>query len=412
MALTNKVWALLAAVGCAMIWLALLFHIDTGGGPQTDADDPLAGWHPARPSALAIAEGRVAAANDRLRTLEIRDSLVKLAGTHPGFFVTVDSRLPAETGDRIRSLVEQHWTALGVPANRAVIVAVVGDTVVRPHELPRQEISPLAVPIDAFLPGANTGGACVSVLRLRLIPRSNMQGLRQFRATLSSSETINALLSPCAFFAAFGDPGPAIRNWVANSQLAASKFAAWNEQSDPWRPALNETPYGMNLAEEIALNTDPAWRLRRYVAPEGIACIANEANACSDILLRTRPPRGDSAWRANVVRSSGTTLSSFYLPRHPLPLGPSDGWILSEMARTLGRERFEKFWKSPLPVAEAFNQAAGEDIQDWTRRWAVRTYGPAQVGPAMSTLGLSTGLLIVLLGLGGATFVEWRRRVA
>jgi hypothetical protein len=403
MALTNKLWAVLAAAGCVLIWLALLFRFDASGGPKTDVDDPLAGWRPPKPSPLAIAERRVAAANDRLRLLEIRDSLVRLAGGRGAFFVTVDSRLPAETHDRIAKLIQQHWGALAISGARPVVVAVVIDSAVKPHGLPIPDRYAYAVPINTFIPSANTNGSCVSVLRLRFNPAFNSQPNRQFRATLSSTETIDALLSPCAFFAAFGEPGPQVRDWLLGSQISVGKFAEWNEASGPWKPALDTPGYGLNIAEVMALASDPTWRLRKYVAPQGIGCLAGEPRLCATTVLQTGRATDDSSWSANVVTSSGTSLRSFYLPQHPTPLGPSDGWILSEMVRTLGRDRFEKFWTSALPVAEAFHQASGEDIQDWTRRWAVRTYGPAQVGPSMSNLGLGTGLVIVLLGLGGAT---------
>src|SRR5262249_23188246 len=156
----------------------------------------------------------------------------------------------------------------------------------------------------------------------------------------------------------------------------------------------------------VALSSDPTWAIRKYISTEGIACLAGERQACRDALLNGRAGKADSAWRTNVVASSGTTLRAFYLPQAATRLGPADGWIVSEMVRTLGRDRFERFWTSPLPVDEAFRQAAGEDIQTWTQRWAVRTYGPAQVGPILPGLGVATGIFLVVLAIGGAMLIE------
>jgi hypothetical protein len=166
------------------------------------------------------------------------------------------------------------------------------------------------------------------------------------------------------------------------------------------------------MSDMVTLNADPSWRIRKYVSQEGIACLANEDDACRKVVLETRHIAIDSAWRANVMNSHGTSIQSFYLPQVPTPLGPANGWVLSEMVRTLGHERFEKFWTSRLPVADAFKAAAGEDLQVWARDWALRMYGPAQVGPTLSGLGLATGLFVLVVAVAGAAWIESRRRVA
>ena len=67
----------------------------------------------------------------------------------------------------------------------------------------------------------------------------------------------------------------------------------------------------------------------------------------------------DSTWRTNVVSSNGTNQFSFYLPAQVSNLGPYDGWLVSELARSLGPERFEAFWKSSAPVPESVSCSFG-----------------------------------------------------
>ncbi len=413
MALTNKGWVAAAIASCAIIWFALFFgHAAAVRTASEEQPDVLGAWQQSRQTPLGAAEGRLAQANDRLRMLEIRESVVRMAGNRDSLSIILDPRILPDTRNRIEGALRREWTTLGIVPRRPVIIALVGDTVWHSRGLPRNPPPLFAAPIEISLPSANTGGACVSLMRLSRIPNANNEITRQVRANLSSSETIAALLSPCAFFAAFGEPGPAVRSWLVDGQITASRFAGWNEAPSPWRAAIDEQTYHTSFADALSLTADPAWQIRKYVGPSGIACLANEKNACRDIVLAVRRPSPDSSWRANVINSSGTSLASFYLPRAPTPLGPGSGWILSEMVRTLGRERFEKFWTSNLPVAEAFKQASGDDIHDWTRTWALRMYGPAQVGPHLSGLGLATGLFILVIAVAGAGWIETRRRVA
>jgi hypothetical protein len=151
--------------------------------------------------------------------------------------------------------------------------------------------------------------------------------------------------------------------------------------------------------------------LRALVTPAGVACIAGESGACRRMLFGRASSAVDSAWRSRVVTSYGSSYFSFYFLPQQTPLGPNVGWILSDMARTLGPDRFERVWRSPLPVPDAFKQASGEDIDDWIRAWARRMYGTVDVIPTISNTGLIAGVLVIAAAFAGAVLIERKRRV-
>ncbi len=162
----------------------------------------------------------------------------------------------------------------------------------------------------------------------------------------------------------------------------------------------------------LSERADPSWRIRGYIAPEGIACLAGQTGACRQAVLSVPPLTRDTAWREAVVASTGTTVSQFFVPRAALPLGPGNGWLVSEMVRTLGPDKFGRFWRSQLPVDSAFAQASGQSLDNWAREWGERIYGQASVGPGVSIAGMATGLGVLILSLAVSVAVERRRRVA
>lgn len=411
MALTIERWLLLAGVACAMVWFSLLARIQPADKPET-SDFPFR-FAPPPPNPLQATERQLGRTNDRLRLLEIRDSIAHVAAEKPTpFTLLIDSAFAPATRARLEAAITKQWSQLTVGGDRRTVVAVVVDTTRRPHALPRSRQMGYSIPITAFPPSPNTGGACVSMIVLnRAFDRGAGEMSRQVATNLSSSETVQALLGTCALIAKFGEPGPGVSRWLFDVSWTPSRLAAWNDEPSPWNGFINRWRLFGGPVDMLALAADPAWQIRKYVAPSGVGCMAGQREKCRTILLGTPRAPLDSAWRAGVVSTSGTNLDAFYLPQKPTPLGPADGLVVSEMVRTLGPERFEKFWRSALPVEEAFKSAADQDIESWTREWARRMYGAATVGPAVSDLGLGTGLVVLAAGLGVAVIIGTRRRV-
>ena len=75
--------------------------------------------------------------------------------------------------------------------------------------------------------------------------------------------------------------------------------------------------------------------------------------------MSPRRTSDDSSWRRTVVSSTARTVS-LYLPSQTNAARAIGGWLLSEMVRSLGKDRFEVFWRSNEPVPDAFRSATGQ----------------------------------------------------
>jgi hypothetical protein len=89
--------------------------------------------------------------------------------------------------------------------------------------------------------------------------------------------------------------------------------------------------------------------------------------------------------------------------------GERSAWLLSDMARDIGDERFRTFWRSPDALEVAFQQATGTSIEEWTRRWLGRGVEPAvsQAGMLLPNVAWAVMALPLLL----AVAVRSRERV-
>jgi len=404
MALNGLRWFVAAVVCCAVIWFGALFRA-TNARPITP-DEAVQRSRIYRGSPALAVEGRLAQVNDRLRTLELRDSIVSVAkqAGSGSFVLLVDPGLTEATRQNLSTAITRQWAALGIPSGARNIVAVVIDTFRTPHGLPRTGSAMYGMPLDVFLPSTETKGACIALLTLHTWPARST--FARFNARLlSSSEMIESLLSPCAFYAAFGAPSRSIRSWLDDLHWTPARLADWNEASSSWRPAFNP------VSVESAPSRDRVDQLRSYISPGGLSCVAGEREACRRVLFEPRHVSVDSAWRAGVITPSVADASNFYRFAGPTMLGPAQGSILSEMVRTLGRERFAQFWHSPLAAADAFKEAGGQDADSWTHAWAQRMYGVLNIQPAVSSNGLFAGIVLVAIGLAGATYIGVHRRV-
>lgn len=404
MALKKLGWVAAAMVACTMIWYSALGHKPTPR-PSRQLRESYA---PSLPSPASLAGRSVARINDRVRVLELRDSVLALSGSTGGFSVEIGDGVDPFTRGRLDSLLRTAWMRLRISSPQRVIVAVVLDSAIRVNGLPRTREYFNTLPIETFLPSADTRNACVTVLRLRFpLGISSSQIVQATRSGIVLPETISSLLGPCALVARFGVPGPGVSEWLAGNGWEPARFAEWNAPATPWTDDFQADGYA--LFDRVLLTADPDWRLRRVITPRGIACLANLNGACAS-LFNSRQRQSDSVWRRTVVASSGASPSMFF-DRAASDLGPAAGSVVSEMVRVLGPERFQQFWTSELPADEAFAKASGGEVGSWIGSWARRMYGPASVGPTVGISGVVAGFVFFGLTLVFAAYVAERRRV-
>jgi len=405
MALSLPRWIVAASAGCLAVWLGLahdksnptLDRLWRGRQLQFAVPTP------------AEATGRVlSATNDRLRSLEIRDSV--LAQPHTPqvttFDVRIDAAIPATLRQQLDNGIRAKWSALGAPGGVPVVAAVVLDSSRRVHGYPRHPESIRGgQPITVFPPRAGDR-RCVAVLRWLTTPsRSTARTRPLVLHALVSSETIEALLGPCAYYAKFGQPGPHVAQWLSSSRWQFARSTDWSAVSPPWSDGSEDAESSL-LPQLRAIQPG----VRELAEPTGVACVAGKVGRCVAALLRSRIARNDSSWSATVINTSGAPIFDFSW-RSRTPLGPAEGSLLSDMVQSLGPNRFQKFWSSSAVVPTAFQQAAGVSLDSWVHTWALRTYGPVTVGPRMSAASFVSGWLLLLLAFGAAVAIERRRRV-
>jgi hypothetical protein len=94
-------------------------------------------------------------------------------------------------------------------------------------------------------------------------------------------------------------------------------------------------------------------------------------------------------------------------------LGIRRRFLMADMVRTIGRDRFAKFWTSEETPAVAFKSAIGESITDWTSRWIANQYGPAAPnGPVPSPLIAIASAVLIAIGVFAGIRIGAGRQIA
>lgn len=409
MALRRYRWLLAAACGCALLAAGLLRGRPNAKRAPADPDTRV--WA----SLAAHEQADLSQATDKLRLLELRDSILHRVAREQialsGFVLLEDSALT----DSLRSWVDRTarngWSEFSSATKYPVVLAVILDTARTVQGLPRQTARG-GFSIDVFPPDAQNGQAsqpCLTIVRLRADPSTApASGQRLMQRALTSARSSAALRGPCAFYATFGPPGPGISNWLTATNWRVARFGDWRGPSVPL-----EYPYGWGRqirGIERLFYPDERWLLRGELSSDALSCIAGRVDRCRHGLLAATPDaRGRS--RANILTTNGFEIGFFFMRSQGRPLGSAEGWVLSDMARSLGPERFATFWHSQLAPAEAYRAAAQGDIDVWTMEWARRVYGTEELGPQVSQSALASGFVFAAIGGLVAMLFAYRRKV-
>jgi hypothetical protein len=404
MALNMWKWLTAFAVGCCLLWVWMFRK-----GSELEAVQPRSTTSDSIHIA-ALAGAEMNRATDRLRLLQIRDSLTRaVSNGSNGLVVLIDRGYGDSTTQALQTLVRDRWKRAGAPSKVPVVIAAVLDSSSTVSGFPRRKLSSYNLPITTFLPSAETASRCVSVLRIG-VPLAD--GAPKFlKRNLVTPETIDALFGPCIYYASFGKPGPRVERWLRDGDWRFARHADWATTPPQWDPSAQHL--ASPFVERMTSIDDASWRVRYALRTPGIGCLGGQSGRCVEAVMPgSNTTSEDSTWSANVVASNGTNQFSFYLPSQVSNLGPYDGWLVSEMARSLGVERFEAFWKSSAPVPEAFQAAAGQDLDSWIRDWGRRVYGSIDTGPGVPVSAIFAGMLAFGLAMLIAISIARRRRVA
>ena len=392
MALTAGRWIAIALTGFCLAPVLIL------GEPDVRE------WRPTERDRLVernrVAETNLRRAADELRILQLRDSLARIAMTAAPPQFAIDASFDAASRLLIDSLAGSARADRAMAARIPASVFFVLDSVTQVAGHARGTRSRGALALDYVLP-RDSARRCIVIARVRPVGSARLH-----EAELRSGISRQRLLGPCAYLEHFGAPGPSIRRWLDERGWQFAQRSSWNDAPSRWLDGMPDSTYRAHI--DLA-----------YVLPTaGRACAGGRNEACDDAML-SRPPV-DERRSSMKLHAGGVVSVGYFNPfvhgdnswlTQSWPLGAREWTLLSDMVRTIGAERFERFWTSDLPPEQAFLAAAGIPLSTWTRDWIETTYHAQETGPALSAGATGFAALILIAALGLTIFAARRRQM-
>ena len=411
MALTFRRWMVVAILACATVAVWQIPPSDARpalGGTRLPRFVPGLGY--VRRFGWPDAAARLGQANLHLRLVELRDSAFRTAAPtrgDSGLRVLMDHQIPDRIALALEGSLRQQWMSQNVGARYPVTVAVVQDTSHYNHGLP-MATSVYPVSSYPFLPDAGHSD-CQVLVRVRVLFQRDTRWTRNLAHDgLVSRGAARTVLSACALYATFGPPGSGIRKWLQGTDWSFAQSVDWTRKSIPW---IESIQYGDTALASVTGLGSATWMLRSQLAPDAAACMAGDPPRCARALLTWPAPAVvDTTWQTHVAGVESVSLYGMMWGWNA-QLGPTQGWLVSDLANALGRERFAEFWASALPPDSAYAAVTQASLGDWLVGWAQRTYGRDVAGPWIPPRARLAGIVVILLGLGVAMGFARERRV-
>jgi hypothetical protein len=400
MALTLPRWIMTTVLACAAITTAAIVSADRE--------------RPARPASDELPEVRARSrawlqyvrAHRRWRSLARRDSILptfsgRIGPAAGAPVIRAGSGISAPTVAALDRLVRRQWRALAIDSARyPVAIAIVREPRAEPG-LP--SVTRGTVGFDYLIPASGSSAPCVTVVIMgnRHADSASRRVLDQI---LAHGDVAPFLLGPCAFYARFGEPGPAMAEWIAARQYDLVSAPDWSVAADD-----ADRPAGAVLEQ-----VEPNWRRHRlprwdqfgysaysedWTSPRSRACLAGETDACAAIVA---PPAGDPHAIAGLA-----SRHALYRIRSAFT---ADDY-LSDLVSYVGPERFAQLWRSSETVSTAIMNVTGSSLGEWTHRWGLAYYfEPLQVGPHVTPVEAAAAVALMLAGVAIACAVAQARQ--
>jgi len=205
-------------------------------------------------------------------------------------------------------------------------------------------------------------------------------------------------LGPCAYYAAFGRAGPFVAAWLQRMDYYPAIEPDWvapraRAGSPDFGDQLNYVSWAQALAGAAHFG----------LSLHGSACAAGKLQRC-DAYIEQLP------WFLSVRLHRGS--SRFMTERYVWRAGDESSWYLADLVREMGRDRFARFWRSPLPRDSAFAAAFGLSMNEWTHRWIADRRPGVRVGPTIRPTSTLLGLFLALALVAGGAYYTLRRQVS
>lgn len=290
---------------------------------------------------------------------------------------------------RLTALLDTVWHSLGLGITKITVGVVVdlSDDAERGQATPRMDRGRTV----HLLPDSSDRATCIALLS----PTRGFAHMIQDASGPAQSrleEWLMAGLGPCAFYAAYGAPGKAVRHWLGRRMFDLAQL-----------PAVPQEP-----SEQRFLAFEPAARRWFYewiygFSPGAVACLGGRPEACrvavlagADVLdLNDAPPRfvvGQSRWRREQA--------VFWAGRY-----------LGDVAREVGPHRFHRFWTTAEPVETGLETALQKPVGDWTEGWQRRFAPRLPLGPSIPVGAVLLGLGLAAGAIAAAAAAAQRRGV-
>lgn len=205
------------------------------------------------------------------------------------------------------------------------------------------------------------------------------------------------ILGPCAFYGAFGLPGAGVAQWLRATAHYGAGASDW---------ATVRPPHTLDVTDMLRfMSLGDIWTAVGYsgLTMDGAACASGRLSRC-----RTLVDAGPYAlWAHPTLRAGPLAEVSTRLW-----LDDEQQWFLADLVRTMGRERFARFWRSPLPRDSAFQATFGMPMEEWTHRWIHARRPAVRIGSAIRASSALVSLAIAMLLLGGGAYYTTRRQIA
>jgi hypothetical protein len=325
-----------------------------------------------------------------VRLLEYRDRLRpefdrRLAAGIPApasLIVGLDP-LPESTRRLVAREVDAAWRSLGLGVTKVSVGVVL--------ELPPG--TQQARWMLYLLPDSSDRTSCIALLPAtywrRSLTSDSLPNDLRFRTWLQRG------LGPCAFFAAFGNPGRGVARWLSQRHYDLALDPAWATVND-----LGAGPWWMFPGPNRPVDFESLfWTMAHHLPANAVGCLAGRAPSCQVAVLGITP-------LTDTVRRF---VANDLWMRNPSLLG--DDHYLADVYRAIGQERFREFWNSEMPVDTALAAALRAPVGDWTLRWERRSAPRVRLGPAAPLPSVLLGLLLAAVAVGSVARLVYGREV-
>ena len=392
---TLKRWGAVTLAGCAVIALAYVPPRGATASGRQLFTTQLPELTPARQRVQALAD-EWRNADGAVRLLEDRQQVRGLLASHE----TDHSGQPtvivrgAEDSAAVRYIeaaLDTAWHALGLGETK-VRVAVVLELARPPNVADRPKPSDLA----AYLaPDSTDRTTCIALLPVDPYWTRFVLGKLEARYAGFGGfpRWLQAGLGPCAFYAAYGTPGKPVRRWLAARKWDVALYLGSNG-------IAGERFNSLDLLGDA--RDSWYWDQVYSFPPATVACLAGRSSGCRAAVLEGSDAAAPAAG-PQVVRSE----RRWWRAQRLLP----GERYLSDVARDLGRERFQSFWASSLPVDTALAAALKQPVGEWTARWERRFIAPIRLGPAPRLGAAAVALLLGAVAVLAVMLTASRRQV-